>query len=110
MKSAIALLSLSFILGCIYITQPSPNGDNSFTPNGDDAPTSCTRTWSDCNGDRCGPPYRCYEDGEIRNDPEGDTGETCGGPSDCENCSTGPWNALPCGTYTWEIGECHCVD
>lgn len=71
--------------------------------------TTCTRTWEGCNGDRCGPPFRCYPDGEIRLDPEGAGGVTCGGPADCEHCDT-PWNALPCGTYTWEVGECHCVD
>lgn len=68
--------------------------------------TTCTAyVGHACNGDGCGPPYRCEADGTIQAITEIGT---CGsGNTGCSDCG---WNALWCGTYTWNVGECHCVD
>lgn len=59
-----------------------------------------------CNGDFCGPPFRCDPDGVVRQIPEdGQCGSNTPGCTDC-----GFGGALRCGVYNWAVGECHCVD
>lgn len=71
------------------------------------SPMTCTqRIGHACNGDFCGPPFRCDPDGVVRQIPEG--GQCGSNTPGCTDCGFG--GALRCGVYTWSVGECHCVD